>query len=307
MKPNPLIKKAIKLHKDGNYIEAIDLYNEVLRENPDNSIALTMMTKAMEEMGQDEKSHIFYKKNIDNLNQYLVAAKKFNKQHKLELDGFWTYNNEFFSWDFLAHLIKNKYLKLNEKIGKRIKEIDLGKFDCLQDIFKKFASAPWYYIGQGKIFTQEKINKKRYKKTFEIINPKRGKIMLRPHEDWYGEWILNLLNLSGRSYHEKTFKTQELDFIRDFIEKEKITGAIISYITSDKECPIHDLNLEPLLNQFSSKYLKYLKLIFVSKEQKESFKEVCGQKIPSYKPHYDGKVEWVLAYSKNCKGDKDEK
>ncbi|MEK6937600.1 MAG: hypothetical protein AABX04_01010 [Nanoarchaeota archaeon] len=84
----------------------------------------------------------------------------------------------------------------------------------------------------------------------------------------------------------------------------------MSYLTSDKDCPIHDINLSPILDLFDIPELQYFKLLFVSKvkaiktpTKKPWPEDAIGIGLPPTTeyitlPYYDNKVEWVLAYSK---------
>ena len=162
--------------------------------------------------------------------------------------------------------------------------------------------APWYYKSKGKIFEKDVLKEKfkirngdtilnKFKRTRDILEGKNCIV----HADWSGFYFLTLAALPGISFHEKSFKTEELYRLREFVEKEKPKGAVLSYITSDKDCPIHDINLEPILNLFDIPELKYLKLLFVSKVKTVKRK---NSEYPVFEPIKDNKVEWILAYSK---------
>ena len=268
------------------------------------------------------------KSNKDELNLFLKWAKNFCKDKKLKLNGFWTYDNDYFSWEYLAKLIQNKYIIINKDLGKKPKpeKIDTGalKSAKLAIFIKKLAAEnqvqPWYYKSEGKIFEKDVLKKdfkvrdkweilNKFKQTKKILFSHPEQEKYRVHADWWGIYFLILASLPGRTFHEKKFDTTELYGLRDFIEKEKPKGAVLSYITSDKKCPIHNINLSPILNIFNIPELQYFKLLFVSK--------VKVMKMPTTKPwpedaiglglfdakfiavpRYDNKVEWVLAYSK---------
>ena len=58
------------------------------------------------------------KSNIEKIRIFLNWANGFCKKNKLSLNGFWTYDNDFFSWDYLAELVKEKYVVFNKAMGK---------------------------------------------------------------------------------------------------------------------------------------------------------------------------------------------
>ena len=276
---------------------------------------------SMREQGfvSEDKSIYFLKKDYPKSNRvYLDAflgwAKNLCKKEKFQLKGFWTYDNDYFSWEYLTKLVRDKYILINEDIGKKPEpeNIDVGDLktfeesEVIKEIAAKNQIQQWYYKGKGKIFEKDVLKKdfrirdqwvilNKFKQTKKILMSRSKKEIFHVHADWSGISFLILASLPGKTFHEKRFKITELYALRDFIEKEKPKGAVISYVTSDEECPIYDIDLSPILNLFDIPELQYLKLLFVSKYKTVKRK---NSKYPVLEPIMDGKVEWVLAYSK---------
>jgi len=126
------------------------------------------------------------------------------------------------------------------------------------------------------------------------------------HADWSGIYFLTLAILTGKKFHEKKFSLDELSDLRKFIEKEKPKGVVLSYVVSDKDCPIYDINFSPIIDLFDIPEMDYFKLLFVSKmkitkEPEGSWPEgavgLDSEKIAM--PDYSkGKVEFVMAYTR---------
>jgi len=272
------------------------------------------------------------KENYNDLKKHLKWARKNNAQNKLKLEGSWMYDNEYFSSSYLHKLIQNEVIVINSELGKKIdpKTIDVGgiripiDLSFLKNIAAKNLSAPWYYKGEGKLMTADNYFNSFFKiknsdkildhfpKSKKILGVRKqikdGDIGYGVHADWWGIYFLKLAAMAGKEFGELTFKTKELCKLREFLLKEKPKGCVLSYVTSDKDCPIYDIDLSPVLNQFDGCELDYLKLIFASKAKviktppKKTWpKDSIGLGInPKFikVPYYDGKVEWVLAYAK---------
>lgn len=255
----------------------------------------------------------------DKLREFLCWAEKFCEKNKLKLDGFWTYDNDFFSWDYLLFLHKGKYIKINENLGDEQKpDINLDNLSkdeklaaITMNVANKYDVKAWYHRGEGKIFERsilkdwfkiknDNVVLDNFKKTRDILMGSKCDYFI--HSDWYGLYFLVLAALAGKSFHEVSFKTEELYNLRKFLEEEKPKGVVLSYISevncsfkdlmlsSDKDCPIN-ISLGQMLDLFDIPELKYFKLLFVSKYP--SIKQ-DNEKISVVA----NKTEWVLAYSK---------
>lgn len=265
------------------------------------------------------------KNNFQELQDFLRWTKEFTEKNNLCLGGFWTYDNDYFSWPCLAKLVKEEIIVLNERIGENPnpKEIDLklplgDKLpDGMEKIFAKCIVDPWYYKNKGKIMSENYLAKifnvknnsviySQFPKTREMLlsefKKKIGAVTYSVHADWSGLYFLGLTALCGKEFNEKTFTTKELYGLRDFLLREKPKGAILSYVTSHPDCPIYGIDLSPVLNLFVSNELQYLKLLFVSKHKITEIKtEIFNgkkQKVPVAGDFGKKELEWVLAYSK---------
>jgi hypothetical protein len=279
------------------------------------------------------------KTNIEELNEVLVWAKEESKKNKLNLNGFWTYDNEYFSWNYLGKLEEDGVIILNKNMGKKIdpesmkvsytpeehakifgyevkteKKEDFKDDPKLKDIEKfakelaaENAGAAWYYKGIGHImdgkFLEKVFNIKSEKKilnkfpiTYKLLSSNSPSDYW-VHADWFGEYFLRLMALLGSNHNEIKFRTSQLYGLRHFLLREKPTGVVLSYITSDPNCPVHDIDMHPIIQLFDYPELEYFRLLFVSKGEKNKGDD--GGLSHPFKLESDKKeVEWVLAYSK---------
>jgi hypothetical protein len=235
------------------------------------------------------------KTNTEELNAFLAWAEEFAAKNRLEMKGFVTYDNDWFSNTYLYELLKDEVIVLNKELGEEVKVKiseeavkDPKMRQGVEEIYSEYASAPWYYKNEGNLFNSpllrerfkvkdEDVILKKFKKTFEILNGQDHIVFA----DWYGVYFLRLAVLTGTTFCEKTFKTEELYGLREFLLKEKPAGCVLSAVSSDPECPISAFCLGPVMNLFVYPELQYFKLLFVSKTQTD-------------KPAMD----WVLAYVK---------
>lgn len=187
---------------------------------------------------------------LSDIDSFLDWAKEYSKNNNLNLEGFWTYDNDYFSNDYLSRLEREKYLVLNKKRA-------------------------WYYKDMGRIFENPELPDK-FPITYKILKSGReqGYTVLA---DNYGTYFLVLASLVGNTFNERSFNIDQMYKIRDFIEKERPKGVVLSYITSDTN--LGNTDLSALLDLFDIPELKYLKLLFVGNINKKE-------------------PEFVVAYSK---------
>ena len=277
------------------------------------------------------------KTNTEKVQDLLHWADTFTKEHGLKLKGWVTYDGDYFDPQYLKYLCQRGMLVLNPNIGDEPEPatFDVGPFkdskagEVIQQIAAENFVAPWYYKGQGKIMTRnflaehfkvssEDVILDNFPITRKILRSHGqyvpGEITYQVHADWWGTYFLSIAALCGKEYNEVTFSTDDLDELRQFLIRLRPRACILSFISSDPECPAESLNLKPITRLFSYPELKYFKLLFVSKMQvcsvytydkskKHEEKPfhtyfLSGDQMIDLGPTIHKDVEWVLAYSK---------
>jgi hypothetical protein len=69
--------------------------------------------------------------NVQQLNNFLRWAEKYIQKNKLSLEGFWTYDNDFFSKGYLNFLLENQIIILNKDMGKEIDPDSINMSDYI--------------------------------------------------------------------------------------------------------------------------------------------------------------------------------
>jgi hypothetical protein len=177
--------------------------------------------------------------NKEKLDNFLKWAEEYNKINKLSLKGFWTYDNEYFSADYIDFLTEEKIIILNENMGKEVdpstldisglkdsnlpNKEEIGKM--VQQLAAKNASAAWYYKGKGKLYDLN-TDLSVFNITQDILSGNSKQYQV--HADWFGPYFLTLASLTGKKRHEKVFNLGQLYSLRKFIEKEKPKAAVLS-------------------------------------------------------------------------------
>ena len=236
--------------------------------------------------------------NFKKMNKMLKKFEKTTKKEDVHLHmPYYTYDNDFFSKDYFEYVLKNKIIVMNERLGEEPEEAE----DELDAIMKANDVQPWYYKNKGKIIKKGFLAKNfKVKNDDKILNnfPKTKEILKMEkywvHADWSGNYFLGLCALTGKKkrieFKEVTFSIDEMSNIREWVTSIKPKGVVISCISSDKEVPITDICLGPVLDMFDIPELKYLKLLFVSKRK---------EGIDHLEEKYDDKVEFVIAYTRD--------
>lgn len=238
--------------------------------------------------------------NAIRLRNALNTAKLIRDAEGLSLDGFWTYENEFFCWPYLSWLTDNDIIILNERMGET-PELDLTGLDDEEDelnvrfrsIAAKYAVKPWYYLNRGGLFdgalaTDEERReiRTRLRRTTAILDGSSGRHMV--HADNFGLYHHEFLAPLGGSFHERTFTLLEMCSLRDFIETVRPRGVMLTYVTSDPRCHALEVDLGPLVDMCDIPELQYLKLTFVTDAHEfQKATEHTG---------FNGTVEFVLGY-----------
>ena len=219
-----------------------------------------MSMEAQGFVGED-KSVYFPKENKDVLAAFLSWAKE--KSTK-KLEGFWTYDGDYFSWPFLKKMVGGGFIVLNKEMGKKFTpEKTKSAIDRLSNKLEaEFRSDPWYYKNEGKLFSMKP--RSEFRLTRKILYPKDKNPEYVVHADWYGGYFMSLAALPGKTCHEKVFTLREMYTLPAFLAKEKPKGVVLSFVTSDRSVSVYDVDLSPVLDLFVSPNLSYLKLLFVS-------------------------------------------
>ncbi|MFH0978958.1 MAG: hypothetical protein V1837_06700 [Candidatus Woesearchaeota archaeon] len=283
------------------------------------------------------KTPVIPKTNIEKVQEVLQLADTYTKEHGLKLKGWVTYDGDFFDPQYLKYLCQRGMLVLNPNMGDRPEPeaMDVGPFkdskagEYIQQIAAENFVAPWYYKGQGKIMTtnflaehfkvsSEDVILDNFPITKQILRSQRlyvpGEIAYQVHADWWGTYFLRIAALCGKEYNERTFSTDDLHKLRQFLIRLRPRACVLSCISSDPDCPVESLNLKSITNLFSYPELKYFKLLFVSKmmvcsadyyDKSKKYQEksdhtyfISGEKMIDLGPTEEKKVEWVLAYSR---------
>ena len=238
--------------------------------------------------------------NRTRLHNVLKIAKHTIREKALDLDGFWTYDNEFFSVDYVSWLIEEDLIILNEDMGET-PTLDLRSMELDEAELENRASnaiqqiMPWYHLDRGRLFRKGKAAKAKvrrylrsFSRTLSILDQDIDDGYLI-HADNAGTYLLELLALSGGSHHETVFTIDGLRELRDFVEEKRPRGAMITLVTTDAHCPLQDLDLSALMELFDIDEMHYLKLLTVTE----------GGRLAENIRHRNGRGEVyaILAYS----------
>lgn len=222
------------------------------------------------------------------------------RDRDLGLEGFWTYDNEYFSPGFISWLVDEEFIHLNEDIGEtptldlRDMELDDAELEARksQAIHEVL---PWYHLDRGKLFDKGPGGKarmhrilQRYERTMRILNQNLDDGYMI-HADNAGPYLLELMSLSGGEHNEVCFSLDDMSKLREFIEEKKPKGAVLTFVTADNQCRANDVDLGPLMELFDIPEMRYLKLLFVTD----------SQGLAHAQEHNEGKgdVHFILAYT----------